>query len=109
MNPNCYRGPQIAADFCNIFVVNKHAKIVDIGSGTGFVGDFLALHGFKNIDGLEPSAGMVEVSKRKNIYQNYFVEPVLADKPTSLAEGSINIKHKFIFKIICFFCSKRWL
>jgi len=102
LNPNLYRGPEIAADICDIFIVNKEAKIVDIGSGTGFVGDNLKIRGFKNVDALEPSDGMVEVSKRKGVYTNYFVEPINAEKPTGLAESRIIYSVLKIIMLITF-------
>jgi len=96
LNPNLYRGPEIASDICNIFIVNKEAKIVDVGSGTGFVGDNLKVRGFTNVDALEPSEGMVEVSKRKGVYKSHFVEPINADKPTGLAESKI-IRYTYLY------------
>ena len=39
LNASIYRGPQIAADFVNIFAYDKQIKILDVGAGTGFVVD----------------------------------------------------------------------
>ena len=46
--------------------------LIDIGSGTGLLGESLARHGFKNIHSLDSSAEMIEVSKSKNIYTEFF-------------------------------------
>jgi hypothetical protein len=42
---------------------------------------------FNNVDGLEPSEGMLEIAKKKNAYKNYFLEGIDAVKPTTLPEG----------------------
>ena len=65
-------------------MVNKNSRIVDIGSGTGLVGECLNKHGFDNLDALEPSSGMVEISEKRNVYKKHFVEPINADQKTSL-------------------------
>jgi SAM-dependent methyltransferase len=89
LNANIYRGPKICASFASILLLAENQpRILDIGAGTGLVGDFLALSGFKNVDALEPSQGMVNVAKPKNIYQNFVVEPVLADRQTSIPDGA---------------------
>ena len=46
--------------------------LLDIGSGTGFLGEVLAKHGFKNIHALDASENMIEKSKTKNVYSKYF-------------------------------------
>jgi hypothetical protein len=35
LNPDTYRGPDIAASFCNILYPDKNIRILDIGAGTG--------------------------------------------------------------------------
>ncbi len=35
MNIDIYRGPEVLASSCNIYVSDKNAKILDVGAGTG--------------------------------------------------------------------------
>jgi ubiquinone/menaquinone biosynthesis C-methylase UbiE len=91
LNPNIYRGPQIAADICDIFFPNKQLRIIDIGSGTGFVGEYLNKHGFLNIDALEPSIGMLEKSREKGFYKNYINEPIESNKKTSIEDSAYDV------------------
>jgi MFS family permease len=43
-------------------------RILDAGAGTGLLGAALAGVGFKRLDGLDMSPGMLEVAARKNVY-----------------------------------------
>jgi len=43
---------------------------MDIGCGTGRCGEELAKVGFKNIDGVDPSQGLLEASEKKGCYRN---------------------------------------
>ena len=91
MNIDTYRGPKIAANFCDILIPDKSAKIIDIGAGTGFVGEYLLKHGFTNVDALEPAKGMLDQAKEKGVYQNLLQEGISRDKPISPADGKCNI------------------
>ena len=44
---------------------DKHAKILDVGCGTGIVGTYLAQQGFTNFDGIDISPSMIEQAKTK--------------------------------------------
>jgi ubiquinone/menaquinone biosynthesis C-methylase UbiE len=91
LNPNIYRAPQIAADICNIYFPNKQLRIIDIGSGTGFVGEYLSKHGFLNIDALEPSIDMLEKSRKKGYYKNYINEPIESNKRTTIEDSTYDV------------------
>ena len=49
---------------------DTNARILDMGSGTGMVGDALHVLGYTNIDGLDMSQDCLDVAKEKNIYKN---------------------------------------
>lgn len=91
LDASVYRGPQIAADLCNIFVTDKNLRIIDIGAGTGFCGCFLKNHGFTQVDAIDPSASMIEVARSKNVYQNLFVEGISGDQNTSIETGTYDV------------------
>ncbi|XP_060581812.1 uncharacterized protein LOC132738345 [Ruditapes philippinarum] len=76
LNPGTYNGPTIIADeMANCFPENRDKiKVMDIACGTGRVGEELAAFGFKNIDGLDPSEGMLKQCRKKDIYKKLFRE-----------------------------------
>ena len=46
-------------------------QILDLGCGTGFVGQYLAeLGGYTQIDGIDASKGMLEEAKKKGVYRD---------------------------------------
>ena len=49
--------------------VEKEGSILDAGAGTGLVGECLHEMGFRNMTAMDLSQGMLEVARRKNIYQ----------------------------------------
>ncbi|OXA44641.1 Williams-Beuren syndrome chromosomal region 27 protein [Folsomia candida] len=69
--PGRYNGPEIAARFMATHYpveVRDKLNILDVAAGTGQVGRELHKVGFRKIDALEPSPGMLQVLKRRNIY-----------------------------------------
>ncbi|MEM9215153.1 MAG: class I SAM-dependent methyltransferase [Cyanobacteria bacterium P01_F01_bin.150] len=52
------------------FVPNLNSLILDIGCGTGMVGEGLVAHGYSNLVGVDISENMLAVAKKKNIYKN---------------------------------------
>ena len=49
--------------------VSTKAKILDVGAGTGLVGECLVTEGYRDIHALDLSPGMLEVARRKDIYR----------------------------------------
>ncbi|XP_052794078.1 uncharacterized protein LOC128227502 isoform X2 [Mya arenaria] len=76
LEPGVYNGPIIIADeMANGFLERRDKiRIIDIACGTGRVGEELARYGFKQIDGLDPSAGMLKQCQKKDIYKKLFRE-----------------------------------
>ena len=50
----------------------KELNILDIAAGTGRVGQELFENGFRKIDALEPSSEMLNILKKRNVYQNVY-------------------------------------
>lgn len=48
------------------------AKILDAGCGTGNMAQILHQTGYRNIDGLEPSEGMLAIAEKKDIYRQLY-------------------------------------
>jgi 2-polyprenyl-3-methyl-5-hydroxy-6-metoxy-1,4-benzoquinol methylase len=59
----------IAAGFVGRLVTDFDARILDAGCGTGNMAQILHQMGYRQIEGLDPSAGMLAVARRKQIYQ----------------------------------------
>ena len=63
---------EVAQMLLSVLERNSNAKIIDIACGTGLTGAALVGKGFKNIDGIEGSQGMLEVALKKNIFNQIF-------------------------------------
>ena len=62
----------IAAGFVGRHVPDFDAGILDAGCGTGNMAQILHQMGYRNLDGLDPSSGMLAIAERKQIYQNLY-------------------------------------
>ena len=58
---------------CEVFAkyVDKAAKILDAGAGTGLVGKILCGMGYSSLDAMDLSQGMLDESRKKNVYQGF--------------------------------------
>ena len=64
-----YSAPQTVANILSKHLSDKEASILDLGCGTGLVGERLKLLGFETVDGVDFSDEMLNVAKEKNIYR----------------------------------------
>ncbi|KAK3103235.1 hypothetical protein FSP39_017711 [Pinctada imbricata] len=53
--------------------------MLDIGAGTGLVAEELQKHGFKTMDALDASSGMLQKAREKGIYRNLICETITAE------------------------------
>ena len=53
-------------------------EVLDLGCGSGLTGVSLDQSGFKKFDGVDPSQGMREVAKKRNVYRNV-VEGIITE------------------------------
>lgn len=69
-----YQAPVIAvrafSENAQKYAISKDAKVIDIGAGTGKIGELLSKEGYTNIDGLDISPDMLEVAKGKGCYKS---------------------------------------
>jgi len=63
-----YIAPRIAADALAAHCGDRDGRILDLGCGTGLVGQELSARGFRHMDGLDISPAMLEQARRKGIY-----------------------------------------
>ena len=85
-------GPQRAVDFL-VKYVDKKARILDAGAGTGLVGELLSKQGYKNLIAMDLSEGMLNEARKKNAY-NEFHQMVMGeplDFPTGLFDAVISV------------------
>ena len=59
----------IAAGMAGKYIRDYDARILDVGCGTGNMAQVMYQMGFKDLEGLDPSAGMLAVAERKGIYK----------------------------------------
>ena len=73
-------------------VADRRARIIDLGCGTGLVGQALKAHGFSRVDGLDLSPDMLAVARRKAVYAATFEADLLAplDLPDGAYDGAIS-------------------
>jgi SAM-dependent methyltransferase len=63
-----YIAPQIAVEALTAQCPDKDTRILDLGCGTGLVGQALAGLGFRHLDGLDISPKMLDEARAKGIY-----------------------------------------
>jgi predicted TPR repeat methyltransferase len=63
--------PAAVAQMCLNLIDNKAASILDVGAGTGLIGENLKAAGYQNLSAFDPSEKMLEVARAKGIYQFY--------------------------------------
>ncbi|CAH1797662.1 unnamed protein product [Owenia fusiformis] len=68
-----------------MYIPNKEARILDVAAGTGRVAEELQKLGYKNLDALDPSTGMLTIAREKQLYRNHI--------PTFILETGTPILH----------------
>lgn len=59
--------------------VPKTARILDVGAGTGIIGEMLKSMGYDNLDALDGCQELLEKAKERNCYRNFFCSFVTPD------------------------------
>ncbi|XP_076461656.1 methyltransferase-like protein 27 [Babylonia areolata] len=85
-----YTGPQkMAQTMSSLYPEQSQresVRILDVAAGTGLVGVEMHKVGFRNMDALDPSQGMLNVASRRDIYQRLFTE-YIDDKELPIDES----------------------
>lgn len=50
----------------------ENLRVLDVGAGTGLLGDEMYAFGFQNMDALDMCDNMLKLAKKKDLYTNYF-------------------------------------
>ena len=74
-----YDTPSRAAQQVSQYWDDKTVTILDVGCGTGLMGQALANLGYINIEGLDVSRGMLEVARQKQCYSRLFEFNLIQD------------------------------
>ncbi|MFC2009201.1 class I SAM-dependent DNA methyltransferase [Chloroflexota bacterium] len=82
-----YVGPRLGAE-CFARYVATDAHILDAGAGTGLVGIELANLGYKNIDGMDMSQGMLDEARKKGVYRE--LRQMVLGEPLDYADGEFD-------------------
>jgi len=78
----------IATGLIGRHVRDYDAKILDAGCGTGNMAQVLHQMGYRNIEGLDPSSGMLAVAQRKEVYQQ--LHQLYLDSQIDLTDDSFD-------------------
>lgn len=70
---NDYRTPARCAEALARHLSDKSAPLLDFACGTGMSGVALREAGFRSIDGIDISQGMLDVAREKNAYRDLWV------------------------------------
>lgn len=62
--------PTAGATMLAQYLTDKEAVVLDVGAGTGLVGDVLTSLGFNHLIGIDISSGMLDQAKTKGLYQS---------------------------------------
>ncbi len=81
-----WQAPELCGRILAEHLPDKNCKILDVGAGTGLVGQALRALGFQQIDALDLSAQMLEQARAKQVYRNIFVDS--AERMDCIEDGS---------------------
>ncbi|MGF1562767.1 MAG: class I SAM-dependent DNA methyltransferase [Geminicoccaceae bacterium] len=82
---NTYETPRLVREALVRLAVPTDAHLIDLGCGTGLVGEALHAAGYRTIDGLDLSAGMLEKAHAKAVYGE-LIQADLLQPPTAVAD-----------------------
>lgn len=85
-----YTAPKVTAQtLAEYLTTDREVKvIIDIAAGTGIAGEELYKYGFRIIDAVDPSQGMLDMAKQKNVYRNLFCDFV-TESPLNICNGRV--------------------
>jgi len=81
-----YQSPETVARMLARHLPDRDAAVLDIGCGTGLLGQGLARHGFTTIDGLDVSPEMMQVAQRRGVYRRFHCADL--NRPLAIADAS---------------------
>ena len=67
------------------------SHILDIGAGTGVVGQLLAANGYNNVDALDGTPKMLQMARKKACYRNYITSIVAPGIPLPIPDNTYDV------------------
>jgi predicted TPR repeat methyltransferase len=65
-----YSTPAVAAGFLGRYVKPEDGTVLDAGAGTGMMGEILVPLGYRDLVGIDISANMLELARKKGMYKD---------------------------------------
>ena len=86
-----YQAPKITAGYITRYVPTG-ARILDVGAGTGLMGEVLTNLGYNNQIAIDLSQGMLDLAQQKNVYQelHQMVLGEILDFPTNSFDAAVS-------------------
>lgn len=81
-----YQSPATVARLLAEHLPARATPVLDVGCGTGLLGQGLAGHGFTTIDGLDVSPEMMQVAQRRGVYRKFHAADL--HQPLAIADGT---------------------
>ncbi|RWS21089.1 malonyl-[acyl-carrier protein] O-methyltransferase-like protein [Leptotrombidium deliense] len=87
-----YYFPEALSRELETFNLRRDSKILDVGAGTGRLGQLLHLLQYTNIDALDGSEKMLQHSRNlPNVYKNFTQALVVADNELPIPENTYDV------------------
>ncbi len=67
-----YVAPMLSSKMLDTCLESKQSEILDVGAGSGLVGQALKCLGYSRMDALDISPDMLEVAREKDVYENLY-------------------------------------
>ncbi|WP_018698459.1 class I SAM-dependent DNA methyltransferase [Amorphus coralli] len=68
-----YRHPNICLAMLTRYLPRGEGPVLDAGAGTGLLGEWMDIVGYKQAEALDISEGMLEVARSKNVYSAFHI------------------------------------
>jgi len=86
-----YRYPETLCEEFLTLNIGKEAKILDVACGPGNVAFILKQKGYTNMDGLDPSSGLLDAAMKKELYNKTICCYVTPDDPTPIEDNTYDV------------------
>jgi len=86
-----YRYPETIRDEVLALGLKTDVKILDVACGAGNVAYLLKDNGYTNIDGLDPSQGLLDAAQEKKLYKKAICAYVMPDEKTPIDDETYDV------------------
>ena len=86
-----YNGAYIVVKHFLELGIQRESKILDIGAGTGVVGQLLSANGYQNVDALDGTPKMLEIAKQKKCYKSFIISYVASDIRLPIEDNTYDV------------------